>query len=56
VAIPFQPSQYLEIQAAKQLTHAILHQQPVGPCCQVGDEKMLALEGLSAINEVALPS
>jgi hypothetical protein len=54
--MPFQLSQYLATQAAKQLTHALLHPQPAGPFCQVGDDQMLSLERLSAIFEGALPS
>jgi hypothetical protein len=56
VTMPFQSSQDLLTQAATQLTIALLHPQPEGPCCQVGDEQMLTLEGLSAIFEGALPS
>jgi hypothetical protein len=55
VTKPFQSSQELATQAAKQLTHALLHPQPPGPFLQVGDEQMLALERLSAIFEGGLP-
>jgi hypothetical protein len=56
VPLPFPSSQVLATQAAKQLTHALLNPQPSGPCCQVGDEQMLALAKLSAIFEGALPT
>jgi hypothetical protein len=56
VEMPFQSSQDLSTQAAKQLTHALLHPQPAGPFYQVGDDKMLALELLSTIFKGALPS
>jgi hypothetical protein len=50
-----QSSQDLATQSAKQLTHAFLHPQPAGSFYQVSDEKMLAIEQLSAIFEGALP-
>jgi hypothetical protein len=56
VPLPFPSSKDLETQAAKQLTHALLNQQLVGPFCQVGDEKMLALTRLAAIFKGALPT
>jgi hypothetical protein len=44
VTMPFQSSQYMPIQDATQLTHALLHQEPAGLFTQVGDDQMLALE------------
>jgi hypothetical protein len=37
--MPFQSSQDLATQAAKQLTNALLHPQPAGPFCQVGEKQ-----------------
>jgi hypothetical protein len=54
--LPFLSTQELATQAAKELTHALLHPQPVGPFCQVGDEQMLALKRLAAIFEGATRS
>jgi hypothetical protein len=56
VPLPFPSSKELATQAAKQLIHALLNPQPVGPFCQVGDEQMLALQQLTAIYEGALPA
>jgi hypothetical protein len=39
--------------AASELTHALLHPQPAGPFCKVGDEKTLALKLLANIFEGA---
>jgi hypothetical protein len=54
--LPFPSSKELSTQAAKQLTHALLNPKPAGPFCQVGDEQMLALQGLAAIFKGALPA
>jgi hypothetical protein len=53
---PFLSTQELATQAAKELTHALLHPQPAGPFCQVGDEQTLALKHLAAIFEGATRS
>jgi hypothetical protein len=55
VPLIFPSSKELAIQAAKQLTHALLDPKPDGPFCQVGDKQMLALQRLEAIFEGALP-
>jgi hypothetical protein len=49
----FPSTQELATKAATELTHAILHPQPAGPFCKVGDEKMLALKHLADIFEGA---
>jgi hypothetical protein len=46
---PFLSTQELATQAAKELTHALLHPQPAGPFWQVSDEQTLALKRLAAI-------
>jgi hypothetical protein len=43
----------LAIQAASDLTHALLHPQPAGPFCKVGDEQTIALKRLANIFEDA---
>jgi hypothetical protein len=43
----------LATQAAADLTHALLHPQPAGPFCQVGDEQTIALKRLASIFEGA---
>jgi hypothetical protein len=40
-------------QAAAELAHALLHPQPAGPFCKVGDEQTLALKRLADIFEGA---
>jgi hypothetical protein len=45
----------LATQAAADLTHAILHPQPAGPFCKVGDEQAIALKRLAIIFEGAKP-
>jgi hypothetical protein len=50
--LPFPSAQDLATKAAE-LTHAMLHPQPAGPFCKVGDEKMLALKCLADIFEGA---
>jgi hypothetical protein len=52
--LSFLSTQALDTQAAKELTHALLHPQPAGPFCQVGDEQTLALKCLAAIFEGAM--
>jgi hypothetical protein len=43
----------LATQAAADLTHALLHPQPEGPFCKVGDEQTIALKRLANIFERA---
>jgi hypothetical protein len=47
--LPFPSAQDLATQAAAELTHALLHPQPSGPFCKVGDEQTLALKRLADI-------
>jgi hypothetical protein len=42
--LPFPSSQDLATQAASDLTHALLHPQPAGPFCQVGNEQTITLK------------
>jgi hypothetical protein len=49
--LPFPPAQDLATPAAAELTHALLHPQPAGPFCKVGDEQMLSLKRLADIFE-----
>jgi hypothetical protein len=51
--LPFSSAQDLATKAAAELTHALLHPQPAGPFCQVGDEQKLALKHLADIFEGA---
>jgi hypothetical protein len=44
VAMPFQASQYLAAQAAKQLIYELLHPQLAGPFCKVDDDQILTLD------------
>jgi hypothetical protein len=50
---PFPSAQDLATKAAAELTHALLHPQPAGPFCKVGDEQTLALKRLADIFEGA---
>jgi hypothetical protein len=43
----------LATKAAAELTHALLHPQPTGPFCKVGDDQTLALKHLADIFEGA---
>jgi hypothetical protein len=54
--LQFPSTQELATQAAKELTHALLHPQPAGPFCKVGDEQTLALKRLADIFEGATRS
>jgi hypothetical protein len=54
--LPFLSTQELASQAAKELTHALLHPQSAGPFCKVGDEQTLALKRLADIFEGATRS
>jgi hypothetical protein len=51
--LPFPSSQDLDTQAAADLTHALIHLQPAGPFCQVGNEQKIALKRLASIFEGA---
>jgi hypothetical protein len=51
--LPFPSPQDLATQAAVELTHALLHPQPTGPFCQVGDAHTIALKRLADIFEGA---
>jgi hypothetical protein len=51
--LPFPSAQDLAIQAAEDLPHALLHPQPAGPFCKVGDEQTIALKRLADIFEGA---
>jgi hypothetical protein len=51
--LPFPSAQDLATKAAAELTHALLHLQPAGPFCKVGDEQTLALKRLANIFEGA---
>jgi hypothetical protein len=51
--LPFPSAQDLATKAAAELTHALLHLQPEGPFCKVGDEQTLALKSLADIFEGA---
>jgi hypothetical protein len=53
LALLFLSSQDLATQAAAYLTHALLHLQPAGPFCKVGDEQPIALRRLANILEGA---
>jgi hypothetical protein len=53
ITLPFPTPQDLETQAAADLTRALLHPQPAGPFCQVGNAQTLALRRLAAIFEGA---
>jgi hypothetical protein len=55
VILPFPSSLDLATQAAADLTHALLHPQPAGPFCQVGDEQAIALKRLASIFVSAKP-
>jgi hypothetical protein len=49
IKLPFPSAQDLATKAAAELTHALLHPQPAGPFCKVGDEQTLALKCLANI-------
>jgi hypothetical protein len=51
--LPFPSSHDLATQAASDLTHTLLHPQPEGPFCQVGNEQTIALKRLASIFEDA---
>jgi hypothetical protein len=51
--LPFPSPQDLATQAAVDLTHALLHPQPAGPLCKIGDAQTIALKRLADIFEGA---
>jgi hypothetical protein len=51
--LPFPSTQELATKAATELTHTLLHPEPEGPFCKVGDEQTLALKRLADISEDA---
>jgi hypothetical protein len=51
--LPFPSAQDLATQAAADLPHSLLHPQPAGPFCKVGDEQTIALKRLANIFEGA---
>jgi hypothetical protein len=55
IILPFPSSHELATQAAADLTHALLHSQPAGPFCQVGDKQTIALTRLASISVSAKP-
>jgi hypothetical protein len=55
IILPFPSSHDLATQATADLTHALLHPQPGGPFCQVGDEQAIALKRLANIFVSAKP-
>jgi hypothetical protein len=51
--LPFPSAQDLATQAVAELTRALLHPQPAGPFCKVGEKQTLALKRLADIFEGA---
>jgi hypothetical protein len=51
--LPFPSAQDVATQATAELTHALLHPQPAGPFCKVGDEQTIDLKRLAEIFEGA---
>jgi hypothetical protein len=49
IILPYPSSQDLTTQAAADLTHTLLHPQPAGLFCKVGNEKTIALKRLASI-------
>jgi hypothetical protein len=49
--LPFPSPQDLATQAAVDLTHALLHPQPAGQFCKVGDAQTIALKRLAATRQ-----
>jgi hypothetical protein len=49
IILPFPSSQDLATQATVDLTHALLHPQPAGPFCKVGNEQTITLKRLASI-------
>jgi hypothetical protein len=49
ITLPFPPPQDLATQAAVDLIHALLHPQPAGPFCKVGDAQTIFLKRLADI-------
>jgi hypothetical protein len=53
--LPFPSSHDLATHATVDIMHALLHLQPAGPFCQVGDEQTIALRRLASIFVSAKP-
>jgi hypothetical protein len=53
LTLPFPSPQDVATQAAVYLTHALLHPQPAGPFCKVGDAQTIALKRLANVAEGA---
>jgi hypothetical protein len=53
ITLPFPSPQDLATQAAVDLTHALLHPQPAGPFCKVGDAQKISLKRLADFSEGA---
>jgi hypothetical protein len=53
ITLPFPSPQDMATQAAVDLTRELLHPQPAGPFCQVGDTQTIALKRLADIFEGA---
>jgi hypothetical protein len=51
--LPFPSSRDVATQAAADLTHSLLHPQPAGPFCKVGDKQTIALKRMASIFEGA---
>jgi hypothetical protein len=49
ITLPFPSSHDLATQTDADLTHDLLHPQPAGPFCQVGNEQTIALKRLASI-------
>jgi hypothetical protein len=49
ITLQFPSSRDLATQATADLTHALLHPQPAGPYCQVGNEQTISLKRLASI-------
>jgi hypothetical protein len=53
LTLPFPSARDVATQAAAELIHALLHTQPAGPFCKVGDKQTIALKRLADIFEGA---
>jgi hypothetical protein len=49
IKLEFSSTKDLAVEASRQITHALLHQQPAGPFTQVGNDNMFTLEQLAVI-------
>jgi hypothetical protein len=54
LTLPFPSPQDLATKAAAELTHALLHPQPEGPFCKVGEKQTISLKRLADIFEGAI--